>query len=131
VKALLNHAQMLFKQARTRVGTGDLNRMLRAALEKNPPPLFRNSRPKIYYATQVGTEPPTIVLICNNPRALTNNYQRYLLGVMRDRLPYGEVPIKLYLRTRKQSDALPDAEELEAGVIDNQLAGDPFDPGDE
>ena len=101
VKALLNHAMMLFKQARQRVGTGDLNRLLRAALAKNPPPLHRNRRPKIYFATQVGTEPPTIVLFCNDPHALSHDYQRYLLGVFRDRLPYGEVPIKLYLRTRK------------------------------
>jgi GTP-binding protein len=128
VKALLNHATMLFKQARTRVGTGDMNRMLRAALEKNPPPLYRNSRPKIFYATQVGTEPPTIVLICNNPRALTHNYQRYLLGIMRDQLPYGEVPIKLYLRTRKQSDTSPEPDEPADHMPDN-LPDDEFADG--
>ncbi|HEY5312210.1 MAG TPA: ribosome biogenesis GTPase Der [Pirellulales bacterium] len=124
VKTLLNHAQMLFKQARTRVGTGDLNRLLRASLEKNPPPLVRNSRPKIYYATQVGTEPPTVVLFCSNPKAITQNYQRYLLGVMRDHLPFGEVPIKLYLRTRKQSDGsqVPDPPAFD--VPENEVASD-------
>ncbi len=34
VKALLNHSQMLFKQARSRVGTGALNRMLREAVKR-------------------------------------------------------------------------------------------------
>jgi GTP-binding protein len=118
VKALLNHAQMLFKQVRQRVPTADLNRMLRAALEKNPPPLHRNRRPKIFYATQVGVEPPTVVLFCSDPKALSHNYQRYLLGVMRERLPFGEVPIKLYLRVRKQSEGRAegdDAEPLENG----------------
>ena len=104
VKALLNHAQMLFKQSRSRITTAKLNKLVGAALEHNPPPLYRNRRPKIYYATQVAGQPPTIVLFCNNPRALSQPYQRYLLGVFRDRLEFGEVPIKLYLRKRESSD---------------------------
>ena len=100
VKALLNHAQMLYKQSQERVSTGTLNKLLRAALERNPPPIEKNRRAKIYYATQVGIQPPTIVLFCNDPKALNHTYQRYLLGVFRDQLPFGEVPIKLYLRRR-------------------------------
>jgi GTP-binding protein len=104
VKALLNHAQMLYKQARTRVSTSDLNRLLKAAVERNPPPLHRNRQPKIYYATQVGTEPPTLVLFCNHPQAISENYRRYLVGAFRDNLPFGEVPIKLYLRKRESAE---------------------------
>ncbi len=104
VKALLNHAQMLFKQARSRIATAGLNKLVRAALEHNPPPMYQNRRPKIYYATQVAGQPPTIVLFCSEPRALSAQYQRYLLGVFRDRLDFGEVPIKLYLRKRTQTD---------------------------
>ena len=104
MKALLNHGQMLFKQSRSRVATAVLNKMVRAALERSPPPLYRNRRPKIYYATQVGSQPPTIVLFCNNPKSLSAQYQRYLLGVFRDQLSFGEVPIKLYLRKRESHD---------------------------
>jgi len=104
VKALLNHGQMLFKQSRNRVSTAHLNRLVRAALEHSPPPLYRNRRPKIYYATQVAVQPPTIVLFANNPQALSHPYRRYLLGVFRDKLSFGEVPIKLYLRRRERSD---------------------------
>ncbi len=108
VKALLNHAQMLFKQTRSRIPTARLNKLVRAALEHNPPPLFQNRRPKIFYATQVAGQPPTIVLFCSDPRALSAQYQRYLLGVFRDRLDFGEVPIKLYLRKRAQADSRDD-----------------------
>lgn len=104
VKALLNHAQMLFKQSRSRVSTSDLNRLLKAAIDRNPPPIYRNRQPKIYYATQVGEEPPTLVLFCNQPQAITENYRRYLVGVFRDNLPYAEVPIKLYLRKRESAE---------------------------
>jgi GTP-binding protein len=105
LKAMLNHSQMLFKQSRNRVATSPLNTLVRAALEHNPPPVVRNRRPKIYYATQVAVQPPTIILFCNNPQALSQPYRRYLLGVFRDQLSFGEVPIKLYLRKRESSDA--------------------------
>ena len=86
VKALLNHSQMLFKQSLSRISTGQLNRLIRDALDHHPPPLFHHRRPKVYYATQVGTHPPTIVLICNNPSAFPASYRRYLLGILRDQL---------------------------------------------
>jgi GTP-binding protein len=104
VKALLNHAQMLFTQARERVTTSQLNKVLRGALDANPPPLHQNRRPKIYYATQVGTEPPTIVMFTNDPKAFSEPYRRYLLGALREHLPFAEVPIKLYLRKRQAGD---------------------------
>jgi GTP-binding protein len=108
VKALINHSQMLFKQSRERISTGELNRLVRRALEHHPPPLFRQHRPKIFYATQVATQPPTIVLICNNPKAFAPDYRRYLLGVFRDQLTFGEVPIKLYLHRRSETDTRDD-----------------------
>lgn len=113
VKALLNHAQTLYKQSRMRVSTSDLNKLLRAAMQANQPPAHHGRVPKIYYATQVGIEPPTIVLFCSNPAAISQTYQRYLLGVFRDRLPFREVPIKLYLRRREERDRPPPGVTLE------------------
>lgn len=107
VKTLINHSSMLFKQASERVTTGQLNKVIRAAVEAHIPPLFQNRRPKIYYATQVATQPPTIVLVVNDPKSIGNDYQRYLIGVLRDYLPFGEVPIKLYLHKRARNDDGP------------------------
>lgn len=104
LKNLLNHAQMLFKQSRARVATAELNKLVGAAMEHNPPPLVHHHRPKIYYGTQVAVQPPTIVLFCNNPKMFPATYRRYLLGVFRDRLPFSEVPIKLYLRKRESAE---------------------------
>ena len=108
VKALLNHGQMLFKQSRMRVPTGQLNRMVRDAVRQNPPPHAENRQPKIYYATQVGIQPPTIVLFVNDPKLISKPYQRYLLGKFRDELSFDEVPIKLYLRRRHPADVRDD-----------------------
>jgi GTP-binding protein len=104
VHKLINLAQNIFKQARTRVSTGEINRVIRAAVVRNRPPVRRNQTPKIYFATQVATEPPTIVCKCNNPVLFDNSWQRYLLSVIREELPFHEVPIRLYLRQREQAD---------------------------
>jgi hypothetical protein len=69
--------------------------------------LRQNRRPKIYYATQVAASPPTIVLFTNGPELFDNTYQRYLLKVFRDRLPFADVPIKMYLRNRNRGESPP------------------------
>ncbi len=107
VHAVLNLAQNLHKQASARVGTGELNKVLRQAVEDAAPPLRQNRRPKIYYGTQVGANPPTIVLFTNGPELLDNTYQRYLIKTFRDRLPFHEVPIKMHLRRKRRDDQVP------------------------
>lgn len=141
MKALLNHAQMLYKQSLDRVGTGELNRLVKAALERHPPPMHGVTTPKIYYATQVSSQPPTLVLICNEPRAFSPSYRRYLMGVLRDQLRFGEVPLKLYLKRRRRGDerdevkmserpAHATSEEAASGAADLSLHDEAL-PGDE
>ena len=127
MKALVNHAQMLFRQSRQRVGTGELNRLVRRALEHYPPPLYQGQQPKVFYATQVSVQPPTLVLICNNPPAFSPQYRRYLLRVFRDQLSFGEVPIKLYLHKRRREDERDDLEQFDSAIPD-QDDGTPREP---
>ena len=121
VKALLNHSQMLFKQSLSRISTGQLNRLVKAAIEANAPPMYNKRRPKIFYATQVGMQPPTIVIVCNDPQAFSPTYRRYLLGVLRDQLSFGEVPIKLYLKKRAASDGRSDVDKANSAEQPEEL----------
>jgi GTP-binding protein len=111
VYRVLNLAQALHKQAGTRVSTGELNRVLRQALEEQRPPLRQNRRPKIFFGTQVAAHPPTVVLMTNGPELFDPTYQRYLLKTFRDRLPFTDVPIKLYLRDKHRDDPAPALDE--------------------
>ena len=104
VKKMLNHCQMLYKQSLERVSTPELNKLIKKAMQHHPPPMVSRRRPKIYYAAQIGSQPPTIVLKCNNPDCFPKSYRRYLLSVMRDNLSFGEVPIRLVLEQRGSSD---------------------------
>ncbi len=113
VQTVLNLAQVLHKQASARVTTGDLNRVLRAALDAQAPPLSQNRRPKVYYVTQVATNPPTIVLFTNGPELFSNTYQRYLIKTFRDQLPFNDIPIKMYLRAKQREEVGEEAESIE------------------
>jgi GTP-binding protein len=104
VKALVNLSQALFKQSKRRVGTGTLNRIVRDAVQAHPPAARENRTPRIYYGTQVGVAPPTIVLFVNSTRLFDPTYQRYLLNVFREKLPFRDIPIKLYMRSKKQAE---------------------------
>ncbi|NDC63446.1 MAG: ribosome biogenesis GTPase Der [Planctomycetia bacterium] len=105
VKALIDTAQRLFRQSRSRVPTARLNAILRRAIDANPPPADGRGRPvRVYYATQVETAPPTIVLSTSGPRSVTEAYRRYLIGALRKESPFREVPIRLLVRGRAAGD---------------------------
>jgi GTP-binding protein len=114
VYRVLSLAQNLYKQASRQISTGDLNRVIRWALEQQPPPMRQNRRPKITYATQVAANPPTILLFTNGPELFDPTYRRYLLKTFRDHLGFTDVPIKLYLRHKHREDARPADDERPA-----------------
>jgi GTP-binding protein len=104
VQAVLDTAQHLFNQANERVTTGRLNAAIKQILEERFPSSKSGRRPKIYYATQVGTAPPTIVLFVNNPEYFDDAYQRFMINRFRELLPYAEVPIKLQIRGKGERE---------------------------
>ena len=89
----------------------------------NSPPMRNNRQPKIFYATQIGAHPPTIVLFTNGPDLFDDTYLRYLTKVLRDNFPFSEVAIKLVLRAKgegvgKMAAATPEGEGAIAGATD-------------
>ncbi len=102
VKAAIDTAQRLFRQSQARVPTAALNTIIHAATQANHPPADRRGRPvRIYFATQIATAPPTIMLSASSPQSITAPYKRYLLSSLRKQAPFAEVPIKLVIRGRK------------------------------
>lgn len=83
-----------------RVGTGELNRFLEAALATHAPPLIEGRRLKIRYMTQAKSRPPTFVMSCNLPE-IPDHYARYLVNGMRERFGLHGVPIRLKIKKSK------------------------------
>jgi GTPase len=94
------------KHATRSIGTGSLNRLLQEAMAAAPPPIRRNKRFKLLYATQIDktsnhlVAPPTFVLFVNDPDLLSDEYKRYLEARIRERNGYYGLPIILRLRSR-------------------------------
>ncbi len=83
-----------------RVPTAALNRVLRDAQAEHPPPVERRHRPRILYATQGASDPPTFTLFTT--RSLPPTYMRYLERKIREAFDLGPTPIKMRVRRRNE-----------------------------
>jgi GTP-binding protein len=96
------------RAANVRIGTGILNRMLRAAFEENPPPMIGTRRLKLFYAAQARgegeekLEAVKFVLFVNQPKLLSETYGRYLERRIRAAAPYPGLPVLLSCRARSE-----------------------------
>ena len=84
--------------------TPDLNRILTEAKRRRAPE-SRGKVPKLYYATQIGSLPPRVLVFCNEPKLFRGNYDRYLQNSLREFTPWKEIPIQLIYR-RRERDAV-------------------------
>ncbi len=116
VQKVINLAQSIYKQARFRVPTGELNRLVKQAMLNWPPPMRQNRTPRIKYAVQVSVEPPTIVMKCNDAVLFDESWKRYLVGFLREHLPFKEVPLKVYYRSQGDTSPVKELKE-EAQVV--------------
>lgn len=83
-----------------RVTTGQLNNWIREAIAANPPPMKNNRLPKVLFATQAGTQPPTIVLFTTG--FLDAGYRRYLERKFRERFGFHGTPVRIAVRVRER-----------------------------
>jgi GTPase len=82
-----------------RVPTAALNALVQEAQQRHPPPLVKRHRPKILYATQGATDPPTFILFTSHELPAT--YLRYIERRMRETFDLGPTPIKIRVRRRE------------------------------
>ena len=101
VDALLETAFATREAWSRRVGTGELNRWFRDAIERNPPPAPKGRRIKLRYVTQARTRPPSFILFGTRVDQLPESYRRYLLNGIRRDLGFGAVPVRLTVRAPK------------------------------
>ena len=83
-----------------RIPTGELNRIVREAVDKQAPPTKAGKRLKIYYASQVRADPPTFLFHVNDPKLAHFSYERYLENRIRAAYPFTGTPLRLSFRPR-------------------------------
>jgi len=100
VERVLELAVDVWGERRKRIGTGELNRLLTEAVARQAPPPVKNRRPRLYYATQAGIEPPTFIFFANDAELIHFSYRRYLENRIRDVLGFHGAPVRLVFRNR-------------------------------
>ncbi|MEC7725651.1 MAG: ribosome biogenesis GTPase Der, partial [Planctomycetota bacterium] len=78
--------------------TPKLNEELQAAREQLMP--SGGNIPKLFYGTQVGTEPLSLIVFVNDPKLFKDQYRRYLEQRFRVAFDCEEVPIRIVFKKR-------------------------------
>ena len=90
----------VYAEAGRRISTGMLNDLLNDAMTRVQPPSDKGKRLKIYYMTQVSTNPPTFVIFCNSEELFHFSYRRYIENCLRDTFGFEGTPIRLVIRQK-------------------------------
>jgi GTPase len=107
VSRALEAAIDVWGERRKRIGTGELNRLIGDAVQRQTPPLVKGKRPKIFYATQAAVAPPTFVLFAREAASVHFSYQRYLENQLREAYGFDGTPIRLIFRERSAVELPP------------------------
>jgi len=83
-----------------RISTGQLNGWLADVVAATPPPVRGGKQPKILFATQAGTRPPTFVLFTSG--FLEAGYRRFLERRLREQFGFAGSPIRISVRVREK-----------------------------
>lgn len=105
ISELLELVQEAREARRRRLTTAELNSLLNKAIREHVPPLVRNKRFKLFYATQADIDPPVFILFVNDPKLVHFSYRRYLERSIRQGADFEGTAIKLVFRARTEDDA--------------------------
>jgi GTP-binding protein len=101
VDQVLPMALRVQEERLVRLSTSQLNQILRRAQDQHPAPSRAGKQLKIYYGTQVRSDPPTFLLYVNNPKLAHFTYLRFLENRIREEYGFLGTPIRIVLRPRR------------------------------
>ncbi len=107
VDQVLPLALRVHEERLVRISTSSLNQILQKAQEVHPAPTRGGRQLKIYYATQVRSDPPTFLLYVNDPQLVHFTYQRFLENQIRETYTFLGTPIRLVFRPRRERSTRP------------------------
>ncbi len=101
VEQVLPTALRVQEERLVRLSTSQLNQILQSAQDQHPAPSHAGRQLKIYYGTQVRSDPPTFLLYVNDPGLAHFSYLRFLENQLRQHYPFTGTPIRLVMRPRR------------------------------
>ena len=100
VNKVIELAEYVAEKRALRVPTGQLNALVADATMMKQPPSDKGKRLKIYYATQVGVNPPLFSFQINDRELMHFSYARYLENKIRESYGFEGTSIKFVFREK-------------------------------
>ncbi len=90
----------IISERKKRIPTAEINRLLKDIVSDIPLPLHKGRQVKIFYMTQIETEPPSFVIFTNYPNAVKAPYLKHIEKRLRERFSFKGTPVRIYKKLK-------------------------------
>jgi GTP-binding protein len=97
---IFDEINKVYANSLRRIPTSDLNEFFQEIFLMHPPPRRKSIQPKLLYATQASTAPPTFVLFMNRTKSLDKSYLRYVENRLRETFDFSGVPFRFEIKRK-------------------------------
>ena len=104
VDTVLPMALQVQEERLARLSTSKINAIIHKAQDAHPHPSHAGRQMKMFYGTQVRSDPPTFMIYVNEPKLMHFTYLRYLENQIREYYPFLGTPIRIFMRRRNRKE---------------------------
>jgi GTPase len=101
VDRVLPLALQVQEERLVRLTTSKINQLIQKAQDVHPAPSRAGRQLKMYYGTQVRSDPPTFLIFVNDPKLAHFSYRRYLENRFREEYHFLGTPIRIVMKSRR------------------------------
>lgn len=102
VEQVMPLALQVQEERLARLTTSQINQILMKAQDEHPAPSRSGRALKMYYGTQVRSDPPTFMIYVNDPKLAHFSYRRFVENRIRAEYGFLGTPIRLVMKGRKE-----------------------------
>ena len=104
INKIFEITENIIQERNKRISTGELNTFIKRTTIKHHPSGTKRIKPKIFYVSQTGINPPEFVFFVNDAGALHFSYRRYLENELRKAYSFAGTAISLVFRNRERKE---------------------------
>ena len=100
IHTLMPEILLSYENSKKEIKTSLLNSVIMDAYSLNLPPSYKGKRLKIYFSSQVKTNPPTFNIQVNSKGLVHFSYERYLENKIRESFDFSGTPIVIQFKNK-------------------------------
>ena len=104
IHTLMPEIIKVYENSKREIKTSEINDVIEDAYQLNLPPSYKGKRLKIYFVSQVSTQPPTFNIQVNNKGLVHFSYERYLENKIRESFDFEGTPIVLQFKNKGEQE---------------------------